>query len=125
MKIQEAFEYQNLYTRLKNEPLNIRLAYKLNKLNSKIITEVSFYEENINKILNKYAQKDENGLFVQNELGTGILIQPDFLETCHREINELQNIEFEISGIEFNLDELSDLKITPAELACLDSLIVE
>ena len=125
MKIYEALDYQRLYHRLKNQSMNIKLAYKLNKLNSKILTEAAFYEESLQKILNEYAQKDENGNLIQNQDQTGILIKPDYLEVCHKEINELQSINFDISDILFTLDELEALQITPAELSCIESLIVE
>lgn len=125
MKIYEALAYQNLYARLKNEPLNIKLAYKLNKLNYKIIQEATFYEESLHKIISEYGQRNKDGSFVANEAGTGILIQPEHLDDCHEKVQELQNFEFEINDIKFNLDELCELKITPVELSCLESLIVE
>ena len=125
MKISDALEFQHLYQRLKNEAISIRLAYKLNKLNNKVLSEASFYEDSLHKILNQYAEKDEYGNFIQNEDNTGILIQKECLEICHRKINELQSIEIDIFDISFTLDELEELKITPAELVCLESLIKE
>lgn len=125
MKIKEALDYQYLYQRLKNESINIKLAYKLNKLYTKISNEAEFYEESLNKILDEYAEKDEEGNFVQNSSNTGILIKKEYIETCHRKIRELQEIEVDITDISFTLDEFEDLKITPAELSCLESLIKE
>ena len=125
MKINKALDYQNLYQRIKDQVISIRLAYKFNKLNNRLIEEIAFYEDSIRKILNQYAKKDENGCFISNECGDGILIQEEYLEICHRKINELQSIEIDIFDISFTLDELEELKITPAELVCLESLIKE
>lgn len=125
MKIDQALEFQYLYQRIKNEPLNIKVAYKLNKLYNQIMVEASFYEDSLNKILNKYAQKDELGNFVQNKNNTGVLIEPEFIEICHKEIRELQSIEFDTGNIIFSLDELEDLKLTLSELNCLQDLIVD
>ena len=125
MKINEALEYHHLYQRLKNEPVKIKLAYKLNKLNLRVSEEISLYEETLGKILNKYAQKDEKGNFIGNADNSGVLIQEEFLGICHQEVEELQSIEFEIPDISFTLDELEGLKITPAELSCLESLIID
>ena len=125
MRIDQALEFQYLYQRIKNEPLNIKVAYKLNKLYNQIMTEASFYEDSLNKILNKYAQKDELGNFVQNKNNTGVLIEPEFIEICHKEIRELQSIEFDTGNIIFSLDELEDLKLTLSELNCLEDLIVD
>lgn len=122
MKINEALTFRSLYFRLKDEPLNIKLAYKLNKLNLRTLSEVEFYETSLQKILKECAQIDENGNLKATEDGTGILIKPEYLEECHSKINELESIEFE-ADIKFTLDELEELKITPAELSCLINLI--
>lgn len=124
MKIYEALEYQKLYNRLKNEQLNIKLAYKLNKLNSKILDEAKFYEESLQKILIQYAEKDEDGNFIQNAEKNGVLIKKDCIEKCYAKILELQSIEFDVLNISFTFEELEELKITPAELSCLESLIL-
>lgn len=125
MKIQYALEFQVLYNKLKNAQLPIRLAYKFNKLNDFISTEAHFYQESLQKILDQYAERDESDNFVTNSDGTGILIKPDFVDICHKKINELQSIDFEIKDIKFTLEELESLQITPSELYCLTSLIEE
>lgn len=123
MKIQRALEFQTLYHKLKDSQLPIRLAYKLNKLNELVSTESQFYQESIQKILAQYAEKDESGNFITNPDGTGILIQPEFIDICHKKINELQSIEFEVKDIKFTFEELEHLQITPSELYCLTPLI--
>ena len=125
MKIIEVLNYQDLYQKIKDQPINIKLAYKFNKLYTKIASEVVFYEESLNKIIKQYAETDDKGNFVPNESKTGILIKKEYIETCHRKIRDLQEIEVDITDISFTLDELEDLKITPAELSCLESLIKE
>lgn len=125
MKIIEVLNYQDLYQKIKDQPINIKLAYKFNKLYTKIASEVIFYEESLNKIIKQYAETDDKGNFVPNESNTGILIKKEYVETCHRKIRDLQEIEVDITDIFFTLDELEDLKITPAELSCLESLIKE
>ena len=125
MKFYEAFNFQNLYQKLKNEPLPIKLAYKLNKINLLVQNEIIFYEDSLKKIIEQYAQKDSNGNYIQNETHDGIIIQQEYLEVCHKQINELQYLEFDIPNISFTLEELDGLKMTPVELSCIFSLITE
>lgn len=125
MKIYEALNFQNLYQKLKNESLPIKLAYKLNKINLLIQNEIIFYEDSLKKIIEQYAQKDSNGNYIQNETHDGIIIQQEYLEVCHKQINELQYLEFDIPNISFTLEEFDGLKMTPVELSCIFSLITE
>lgn len=125
MKLKDALEYQELYHHIKNYNMPIKLAYKINKLNNLIEKEVEFYQDSLSKILNRYAEKDEKGNFKLNPEQTGILIQKEYLDICHKEINELKNLEIENLDFHFNLEELENLNITPAKLNCLTSLIIE
>lgn len=125
MKMHNAIAYEGLYKRLKDRPLAIKLAYKLNKLHNKISGEIIFYEETLQKYLTKYAQYNEDGSIAQNSDKTGILIQSEYLKECYEKINELLSIEIGITEIVFTLDELDELKITPAELSCIQDLITE
>ena len=125
MKIYEALNFQNLYQKLKNESLPIKLAYKINKINLLNQNEIIFYEDSLKKIIEQYAQKDSNGNYIQNETHDGIIIQQEYLEVCHKQINELQYLEFDIPNISFTLEEFDGLKMTPVELSCIFSLITE
>ena len=125
MKIIEIISYQDLYAKLKDRQMPVKIAYKLNKLNAQLATEVAFYQESVQKILNECAQKDEEGNYIPNEDQTGVMIKPELLEECYTKINELQNLKVPIPDITFALDELDCLGITPAELGCLIPLIQE
>lgn len=125
MKLFEALDFQSFYQKVKNQSLNIRLAYKLNKLNNRLTEEIEFYNAELQRALATYAQVDDEGNFIPNVEGTGFLIKNGMVMECHQKINELQNLEIEDLNITFTLDELENLTITPAELSCIESLIIE
>lgn len=125
MKLFKALDFQDFYQKVKDQPLSIRLAYKLNKLNNRLNEEVEFYNAELYRALTTYAQTDESGNFIPNAEGTGYLIKDGLIAECHQKINDLQNLEIEGLDITFTLDELECLTITPAELACIDELITE
>ena len=125
MKLFKALDFQTFYQKVKDQPLSIRLAYKLNKLNNRLNEEVEFYNAELYRALATYAQTDESGNFIPNAEGTGYLIKDGLIAECHQKINDLQNLEIEGLDITFTLDELENLTITPAELSCIDELITE
>ena len=123
MNILEALAFQELYQKIKNDRISFKTAYKFNKINLALLPDIEFYQENIQKILDNYAEKDEDGNFKSNEENSGVMIKEEKIEQCHKEINDLQSIDVEISDIVFTMDELEGLKITPLELSSLMPLI--
>ena len=125
MKITCALDFQVFYNKVKSQTLRVKLAYKLNKLNSRLSEEAEFYRSEFYKILTEYAQKDENGEFIQNENGTGYLIKEGKTEECREKIQELQDLEIENLDITFTLEELEHLAVTPEEISAIMNLIVD
>ena len=125
MTFSQALEYQSLYQKLKEQNMPIKVAYKLSKLNSQIQNEAKFYQKTLDRIIQRYAERDDTGNFIPNEDNTGILIRKDTMKECYEDINELQSMIIEKIDVSFTLEELEGLTLTPAELGCLVSLIIE
>lgn len=100
----------------------ISLAYKFNKLMNSVDKELDFFQEKLNAILEKYAERDEQGNYVQLT-PNNIKIQEDKMDECQKELNELQSFEVEIPEIKFSLEELDCLEVTPQQLKSLMSFI--
>lgn len=124
MKIFEALNFLNFYTKIREKDMPIKTAYKLNKLARRLENEQVFYQEKIQKILNQYAIKDEDGNIKPDETGN-IRLVAETVEDCEKELNELQNLEIEDINVSFTLDELEGLQVSPMELSSLFSLITE
>lgn len=124
MKIVEALGFLELYLKIREQNLPLKTAYKLNKLARRLETEQTFYQENLRKILAQYTEKDENGEIKFDEAGNVVLIR-ETIQECNKELAELQNLIIEDVGVEFTLDELGGLEVSPMELSCLFSLITE
>lgn len=108
--------------KLNNAELPVRVSYKLAKNIKSIEKELNIYEEEKQKFINKYCEKDDEGNNKINEDGTIKIIDT---EKWNKDIKELLDIEAEINIEKINIDELakSDLKLTPAELALIDYMI--
>ena len=108
--------------KLNNAELPVRVSYKLAKNIKSIEKELNIYEEEKQKFINKYCEKDDEGNNKINEDGTIKIIDT---EKWNKDIKELLDIEAEINIEKINIDELgkSDFKITPSELSLIDYMI--
>jgi hypothetical protein len=108
--------------KLNNAELPVKVSYKLAKNIKSIEKELNIYEEEKQKLINKYGEKDEEGKLKTKEDGS---INITDTENWNKDIKELLDIEAEINIEKINIDELakSDLKLTPSELTLIDYMI--
>lgn len=113
MKIRmfQVFRILDIYGRVKTLKVPAKVAYKFNKLCIGLDEDNKFYNEELNKILQQYANKNEDGSFKRTELG-GIDIKEDQIETAQKEIDSLYNLEVDVPDIKFTIDELDDLELS-------------
>lgn len=125
MKMYEAVKFQKLYTEIKDNKMPLRLAYKLNKLFQEVEKSIIFYQESLNKLIEEYGKKDENGNFVPTETGDGITIKEEDIEECGKKVQELNELEVVVDSVKFNLEELESLELTISEIGFLMPFIEE
>lgn len=125
LKMQQIIEFQKFYNNVKNIKLPLKTAYKLNKLITQINTESSFYQQKFSEIINEFGKRDENGELVYSSDKTSIEIEDARRDECLQKIEELQNLEVNISGIDFTIEELEGLNLTISEVECLMPFIKE
>lgn len=90
---------------LLEQTLAIQTAYKAAKIIEFCEKEGAFYDNQLNKILNSYAEKDEDGNFIQ--ANGGIQALPQYREIAQKEVNELLAFEVEDKDlVKLSLDEL-------------------
>lgn len=89
---------------------DMQLALKVIKFIKAIETETNFYNKKYSEIVSKYAIKDENGAFIQNE--HGLSISKDSISAFTKEVDDLNAVEVEVPNIKFNIDELNKCDLT-------------
>ena len=99
------------------------LSYKFTKILDKIETDYQYFVKKMREIINKYADKDENGELIIKD--NNIQIKKDFISLAEKELNELNDIEVTIPDISFSVEELKSLSIKPADLRALLPFIKE
>ncbi|MGG7143540.1 hypothetical protein ACQPVP_08745 [Clostridium nigeriense] len=108
-------------SKLNNSELAVKTSYKLSKNIKTLDKEIVLFNEEKQKLINKYAVKNEKG---ENKIENGIVEIAD-TENFNKECRELLDIEVDVKIEKINIDELakSNLTITPGELSLIDYLI--
>lgn len=117
---------ENLYTTIKSfqeKEMPIKLSYKFSKIFDSIESDYQFFFSQLRKILDRYAEKDENGNFVQND--DYIPLKKETFDLAEKALNDLYETEITLPKITFTLDELEELNIKPFELKALLPFIEE
>lgn len=114
-----------LQEKLKTQIFPVKTTYKFSKLFKRVNEEAEFYTEEVNKIIDQYAVKGEDGKPRQNESGNGILLKPETIEVAQRKFSDLTNLEIDFDDIQFTLDELNDIKLSVEEFGYLLPFINE
>ena len=125
MKLIELYNTESLYNKLSSRTdLPIKLVYKLTKFFEVVNKEAEFYREELAKILNEYAERDEDGKVATTDDGLSIKIKKDRLTVCEEKLQELANLEVEAPDIKFSMDELPE-GLSVQELSYLMPFIEE
>lgn len=103
------------------EKIPTPIAYKIMKFMKASESENAFYNENLKKIIEKYALKDEKGNIKQTEIGVSII--PAKVDECNKAIEELQDTEIETPSIKLSIADLQGFQMSVHELSLLDEIL--
>jgi hypothetical protein len=111
-------------SKLINMNLNIKASYMIARNISIIENEVSIYNSEREKLINKYGKKDEDGKLKLNENNT-IQLEEDYLEDWNKDIKELLELEVDVNIEEINKEDLfkCNCDISPRELILINFMI--
>lgn len=123
MKISQIIDLSPVISNIITKDMPFSLAYKFTKLLKLIETNEQFYNQKLRELLEKYAQKDENGEYIEQE--DGILLIPETRIEFHEKFNDLKNIEISDNLPTFTSKELECISISPRDLFALMPLIEE
>lgn len=121
MKFSEAFQVLEIRNLLVNQKLPIRVSYKFTRFFNELEIEAKFFNDTLQKLIEEYGKKDENGNFIYTEDKQGVKIQDDKFQECMDKIEELNKLEVNLTYTpEFTLDELEPLNL---EMKYIDLLL--
>ena len=109
MKLIELYNVERLHDKFNSRTdLSVKTAYKVVRFFETVEKEASYYRDELIKILNEYAERDEEGKVVVSEDGQNIKIKEELLAECEDKLKELADIEVDKPSVTFNLEELPD-----------------
>lgn len=114
----------NTLVAISQKQLPIKVSYAIAKNINKLENELKTYNQERQKLIDKYCLKDENGNNVVDEYNN-LKIADENIETWNKEMNELLDIEIDIDMHKFNLDCLinSNIEMKPAEIMTIHYMI--
>mgnify|MGYP003437781478 CR=1 FL=1 len=123
LTVQSAIDSLSFLNAHLGDKVNIRLAYKMNKLGKLLDNETQFFRETIQKETLECALKDENGNPVISN--GNYRLQPEKIEEYNSKLTEILTTEITIEDISFTLDELAPIEISMSELNSFEKFIQE
>lgn len=106
------------------QQMNYRTSLKISQNIKGIQAALADYQEEMNKLMDKYVQKDENGNFMQTEDNPGFYkLIPETVEDFNRDRDELNQFEVEINIYTISPAEMENIKISPAAITSIEFMI--
>lgn len=118
IQLNKVLQIYSFCNKIKEEKMSLALAYKFAQLSDSLESQVSFYQDRYNRILDTYAEKDEYGQFIQKDENS-IQLKKGATENCAKEISELDSMQVSIENIEFEFEQLEELSLTPSDVQIL------
>lgn len=119
---EDLFLIKKIGEQMKDKVFNIQTQYKLLKLIKIADEEYPIYMEQIQPLLDSYAEKDEQGNIIHSE-GGGTKIKTDQMDILEQKLYELREIKVQVPDLYFSLDELEKLGLKMGELNAFINLI--
>lgn len=125
VKIFQIKQFMDIYEKIKDTTLPIKVGYKLAKIAAECQKEMDIYQSQLNKIIQEYGARDENDQLIQTDNGTGIKIKEDKIQECQDKLNELSTLEVEINETPISIESLDNLKLSLNEIGGMASFLSE
>ena len=115
---------KEVFKRLVEMPLNIKVAYNIARIIREIEKENKTFEDTRQKLLFKYGEKDSSGQLIINQ-NNQITIIPEQINNYNKEIQELLDEKIKLNVEPISLNDLGEIQITPAEIYQINMFIKE
>lgn len=117
--VKEAVIANQILNKLKQNYFSGKVAFVLARVIREIQKENEIFELTRMEIINRYADKDEEGNLLQTENG-GIHIAEDLLPKCNSELSDMLS-----TTIELNIEPIKEEWLANAELTLEEAIALE
>lgn len=123
MKMIELVGFAKIYNKISNQSMSILTSYKLNKIMAFYQSDLEFYTNEMQRIIDTFSKKDENGSPILN--GENVVMEESSMTQAKEAADNLDKLELQFCNVSFELKELETLELTPADLYYLMPFIKE
>jgi len=107
---------------LSQKELPIRVSFSIARNISKINDELKIYNDERQKLIMKYCEKDEDGKTIEDE-NKQIKLKDEYKQEWSKDMQELLSIENEIDIVKFSIDKIENVSIAPNEIIFISYMI--
>ena len=115
IKLNDVVNATETFNKIMQQSFKGSLAFKIARLARELDTEMKTFNEERQKIIQKYGNKDENGELIVDENGN-VKFDNTKLEEINQEFNSLVETELEINADKLPMDSIDNFEITPQEM---------
>lgn len=122
MKILQIINAKKVFSNYLDTKMSPAVAYKIMKFVKEAESEEAFYKKEIQKLIEQYGKRNDDGSLVATEDGN-ILLSEDTLQECRQKVDELEALDVDAPNISFTIDELSCVSMTVREMDAISAFI--
>ena len=116
LKMYEIIDLPTIFSKLKEQKLPFKTAYKIVLFAQEVQKHVDFYQETFRNLLTEYGQKDEQGNLVPTADGQGVLLVEETMSEAYQKLSELRDLEVELPDTKFSIDDFGSIEVSPDEM---------
>ena len=113
-----------VFEQVVGQEINGRLAFKLARLVRELDKELKLFHEERTKLIQHYAEKDENGEIKVDE-NSNAMIPDDSIMECNQKIQELLDTTIEVNADKIPMELLDMLSISPQQALYIENFLCE
>ena len=115
IKLNDVVNATETFNKIMQQSFKGSLAFKIARLARELDKEMQTFNEERQKIIQKYGNKDENGELIIDKNGN-VKFDNANIEEINQEFSSLLETELEINADKLPMDSIDNFEITPQEM---------
>jgi len=122
--LSELMDSASVMQELAKKPMKTKAAFQTARLMREIEKEYSLFQESRKGLIDKYADKDENGAPKADENGN-YTVPKESIEEFNKELKEMLDQTLSLNVEPISIEDLGDADFTPADMMLLAPFMKE
>lgn len=122
--LSELMDSASVMQELAKKPMKTKAAFQTARMMREIEKEYSLFQESRKGLIDKYAEKDENGEPKADENGN-YTVPKDRIEDFNKELKEMLDQTLSLNVEPISIEDLGEADFTPADMMLLAPFIKE